>query len=245
MNITTQNMRALFINVLLALAMVAAVFAVVGGGWSFAKYTGFLPFRKAKRVLTIDETPITIENVKAIGELVTATYYDETVVIIKHFQEVIKQGSSKGKDTTVFYVRRIPESKATGKDELVIIQKAHARIGVDLAELTDSTIRIDEAAKSVKVTLPEIKCLDFIMNPTDTEVFSENGNWDLDDLKEAMAPAKEEIEAKMNANETLFANACKSAQEVITRLFQSAGYESVEVYFVPKKTWTLQLPSIE
>ena len=69
MDITTKNMRALLINVLLGISVIAAVFAAIGGGWSLAKYTGFLPLRKAKKALVIDQTPITVEHVKAIGEL--------------------------------------------------------------------------------------------------------------------------------------------------------------------------------
>ena len=37
MEITTKNMRAILINVLLGLATVAAVFVAIGGGWSIAK----------------------------------------------------------------------------------------------------------------------------------------------------------------------------------------------------------------
>ena len=74
MNITTQAMKALLVNVLLALATAAAVFIAIGGGWAVAKYTGILPLKKTKKALTIDNTPITVEQVKAIGELVTASF---------------------------------------------------------------------------------------------------------------------------------------------------------------------------
>ena len=53
MNITTQAMKALLVNVLLALATAAAVFIAIGGGWAVAKYTGILPLKKTKKALTI------------------------------------------------------------------------------------------------------------------------------------------------------------------------------------------------
>lgn len=242
MNYTSQTLKALLVNVLLALAVVAAVFAAIGGGWSVAKYTGLLPLKKAKKALTIDNTPVSVETVQAIGELVTATYYDETVIIAKQFSEKIKKGSSTGKDTTVFSIQRIPEEKADGKNELVIVQKAHARIGVDFNEMGPDDIRIDKDGQSVEVTLPALKCLDFIMNPTDTEVFSENGSWNLEDLKEVMKPAREEIQAKMNQDEALFANARKGAEDVVTQLLEAFGYTKVVIKHKPAGPVKLPTP---
>ena len=242
MNYTSQTLKALLVNALLALAVVAAVFAAIGGGWSIAKYTGLLPLKKAKKALTIDNTPVSVETVKAIGELVTATYYDETVIIAKQVSEKIKKGSSTGKDTTVVSIVRIPESQADGKNELVIVQKAHARIGIDFKEMGEKDIRIDKDGQSVEVTLPALRCLDFIMNPTDTDVFSENGAWNLEDLKEVMTPAREEIEAKMNQDEALFANALKGAEDVVTQLLEAFGYTKVVIKHKPAGSIKLPAP---
>ena len=233
MNSTTQTLKALLINVLLVLAIVAAVFAAIGGGWSIAKYTGLLPLKKAKKALTIDETPVSVETVKAIGELATASYYDETVVIAKQTWVKMPKGSSRGRDTTVMRIIRIPEDKAEGKNELVIVQQAHARIGIDFNKLGKDDIHIDKTGKSVEITLPKLECLDFIMNPTDTEVFSEDGTWKLDDLKQVMQPAREEIEAKMNKDKTLFANARKGAEEVVTQLLEALGYTDIRIKHQP------------
>ena len=126
-----------------------------------------------------------------------------------------------------------PESKADGKNELVIVQKAHARIGVDFNEMGENDLVIDKTGESVEITLPALKCLDFIMNPSDTEVFSENGTWNLDDLKAVMSPAREEIEAKMNEDKDLFANARKGAEEVVTQLLETLGYTNVVVRHKP------------
>ena len=245
MNITTQAMKALLVNVLLALATAAAVFIAIGGGWAVAKYTGILPLKKTKKALTIDNTPITVEQVKAIGELVTASFYDETVVIVKQKREVLKKGSKKGKDTTITRIVRIPEKEATGQDELVLVQNAHARIGIDLASLSKDDLRINKSAKAIEIKLPDVKCLDFIMNPTDTDVFSEKGTWDLDQLKLAMAPARQEIEYKMNKDTMLFKKARKGAKDVITQLLSSAGYETVKVVFASAKNAELKLPPVE
>ena len=243
----TKNMRALLINVLLGIAVIAAVVAAIGGGWSLVKYTGFLPFRKAKKALVIDQTPITVENVKAIGELVTATYYDEAV-------SIVRKSESKIDGNWVPAIERVSEAEANASGtwtfrnlgHLVLVQTMHGRIGVDFSELKDNDLVIDEAAKSVKVTLPAPKCLEVIMNPSDTEVFLEVGkNWEFDDLKIAMKPAQEEMEAKMAADQALFEKASQGVEEVVTQLFRAAGYEDVTVTFKAAPAPALELPPVE
>ena len=249
MDISTKNMRAILINVLLGLATIAAVFAAIGGGWAVAKYTGILPLKKAKKAVVIDETPITLENVRAIGELVTANYYDETVSIMGKVREIRPKGSSKGKDTTVVVIRSLLETEqskdAKKGNELILIQTVHARIGIDLSKLDADSLKISEADKSIRISLPELKCLDFITNPSNTEVFNEKGNWSLDDLKIAMEPARQEMWDKMNSNTRLFDTARQGVEEVLTQLFQAAGYKTVKLHFASKGIPALTMPPME
>ena len=246
----TKNMRALLINVLLGLAVIAAVFAAIGGGWSLAKYTGILPLKKAKKAVVIDETPITVENVKAIGELVTANYYDEAVSLMgKEIKtEILDEGKglfNRGKkDTTYIVIRKLQETEMNKfrDSRLILIQTVHARIGSDLSQLDEKALKITEATKTVDITVPDVQCLDFIANPSDTEVFDENGYWNLDELKKAMAPTKQELWDKMISNAKLFDSARQGVQEVLTQLFQAAGYKTVTVNFKPQ---TLEMPKDE
>lgn len=268
MDITTKNMRALLINVLLGVAILAVVFATIGGGWSLAKYTGILPLKKAKKALVIDKTPITVEHVKAIGELVTATWYDEQVIIVQKFQYTpdsilvkrVKEGEIliKTKDGEVVTKTVEKETQNNNKKkntkeevlkplgELVIIQDAHGRIGINMAKLKPENLVFPKKdGMPVKITLPALECLDFIMNPTDTEVFSESNGWNLNDLKKAMAPTALAMKTKMQNDESLFATARKSAQEVVTQLFRAAGYENVQVEFESDTVLNLNLPAAQ
>ena len=242
MEITTKNMRALLINVLLGIAIVAAVFAAIGGGWSLAKYTGILPLKKAKKALVIDKTPITVEHIKAIGELVTATWYDEQVIIVQKLQydkdsilvKRVKEGEVVKKT-----VVKVTNNKTTTTEvkldvlgNLVIIQDAHGRIGINMAKMKPENLVFPKKdGMPVQIKLPALECLDFIMNPTDTEVFSESDGWNLNDLKKAMAPTELAMKTKMQNDKSLFDTARKSAQEVVTQLFRAAGYENVQVLF--------------
>ena len=248
MEITTKNMRALLINVLLGIAIVAAVFAAIGGGWSLAKYTGILPLKKAKKALVIDKTPITVEHIKAIGELVTATWYDEQVIIVQKLQydkdSILVKRVKEGEVVKKTVVKEIKNKKSKTTEttiteepmevlgELVIIQDAHGRIGINMAKLKpENLVFPKKEGMPVQITLPALECLDFIMNPTDTEVFSESDGWNLNDLKKAMAPTELAMKTKMQNDKSLFDTARKSAQEVVTQLFRAAGYENVQVLF--------------
>ena len=239
MNITTQNMRALFINVLLGLATVAAVLVVIGGGWSFAKYTGLLPLKMGKKAIIIDNTPVTVEQIKDIGELVTASYYDEMVVIVR--KNAVKD--ARGKVT--YTVERVTEDQAKNTTNLVTVQKAHARIGVNLANLNKYDFKVSKDGKKVDILLPDPECLDFIMNPSDIEIFAENGEWVFDDLKKAVAPAREEMEANMRNDGSLTEKAREGARDVVSQLLKAAGYEEVNVTFVTNKKIDFKLPELK
>ena len=168
---------------------------------------------------------------------------------------VLEKGSSKGKDTTVTVIERIPEpgqtqnknknKKSYSGPKLILVQTVHARIGIDLSELQDKSLKVSQDDKSVEVILPELKCVDFITNPSNTEVFDENGEWSLDDLKVAMIPAREEMWDKMKRNTKLFDTARKGAEEVMTQLFEAAGYQTVKVHFVSSGTAALKMPTEE
>lgn len=240
MNITTENMRALFINVLLGLATVAAVLVVIGGGWSFAKYTGIFPLKMGKKTITIDDTPVTVEQIKAIGELVTASYYDEMVVIVKKKEVKDARGN-----ITSYTVERVTEAQAGSTKNLVTVQKAHARIGVNLANLNKYDFKVSKDGKKVDILLPDPECLDFIMNPYDIEIFAENGEWAFDDLKKAVAPAREEMEANMKKDKNLSDKAREGARNVVTQLLMAAGYEEVNVAFVTNKKIDFKLPELK
>lgn len=261
MDITTKNMRALLINVLLGVAILAIVSATIGGGWSLAKYTGILPLKKAKKALVIDKTPITVEHIKTIGELVTATWYDEQVIIVQKLEydsdsilvQRVKEGDvvtktveevKKKRNTVEITTKEVP-LKVLG--DLVIIQDAHGRIGINLAKLKPENLVFPKKdGMPVQIKLPALECLDFIMNPTDTEIFHESdGGWNLDDLKKALAPAELEMKAKMKNDKSLFNSARKSAQEVVTQLFRAAGYDNVQVLFESDDVKNLEIPSEE
>ena len=128
--------------------------------------------------------------------------------------------------------------------ELVIVQDAHGRIGVNLANLKPENLTLPKKdGMPVEIKLPALECLDFIMNPTDTEIFAESDGWILDDLKKALAPAKEEMMDKMKNEKSLFKTACKSAQEVVTQFFRAAGYDNVQVSFESDEVLNLELPA--
>ena len=188
----------------------------------------------------------------------TATWYDEQVIIVQKLQydkdstfvkrvkegEVVKVIKTKKKNNTSEIITYEEAAKVLG--ELVIIQDAHGRIGINMAKLKpENLVFPKKEGMPVQITLPALECLDFIMNPTDTEVFSESNGWDLNDLKKAMAPTALAMKTKMQNDSSLFVTAHKSAQEVVTQLFRAAGYENVQVKFESDTVLNLNLPAAQ
>ena len=119
----------LFLKVLLAVVAVALLLYSAGGGI----FAGSLfSFKRQKPAITIANTPMTIQDVRAVGKLVTASFYDE-MIIKRNKQELVNTNDGHN-------------------GEIVIIQKAHVRIGVDLTQLRDEDIQI-EGDTTIRITL--------------------------------------------------------------------------------------------
>ena len=110
----------LFLKVLLAVVAVALLLYSAGGGI----FAGSLfSLKRQKPAITIENTPMTIQDVRAVGKLVTASFYDE-MIIKRNKQELVNTNDGHN-------------------GEIVIIQKAHVRIGVDLTQLRDEDIQVE------------------------------------------------------------------------------------------------------
>lgn len=158
----------------------------------------------SSRAVTIDETPIIIKEVRSLGEIITATLYDEVVV-----------------DSTV--VHHFPQLPITD-DHLVIIASGKVLAGIDLKLLTDSSINVIK--DTVWMQLPPTKIIDVIINPADYETFEEKGNWSLEAVTAVKLKAKEKITANaFNKNIIVVANT--KAKAVLEDFFHATGFKVV------------------
>jgi len=188
-------------------------------GWLFTTYK-VLPsltnIFKPKPVL-IENTPIVVKQIQAIAQLVTISAYEELVA-----------------DTTVIDTKSInipllpPIQLSTLPRKLVIIGKSTTNIGIDMQQLRNNDI--SGTKDSIHIILPAAQILDVIINPSDVEVFIEEGTWD----NTAVTKLKSKIRYLAVADAMsrgLLAQSERKAVDVLTNFFKAAGYNKVVIQF--------------
>lgn len=158
----------------------------------------------SSRPVTIDDTPIIIKDIRSLGQVITATYYDEVVV-----------------DSTI--KRNFPRLPITD-DHLVIIARGKVLAGIDLKQLNDSNVTV--VKDTVWMQLPRAKIIDVIINPADYETFEETGKW----LPEAAIAVKLRAKEKITANaykKNIIEKASTKARAVLKDFLDAAGFKMV------------------
>ncbi|MBP3252964.1 MAG: DUF4230 domain-containing protein [Bacteroidales bacterium] len=155
------------------------------------------------RGLKIDETENVVTAVKNISELVTVTYYEELVL---HYSK--------------------PSTKLIdkSKDEIVILAKGKVRAGFDLSPLATEDISV--SGDTVQIKLPKAKITDVIINPSDFEVYHEDGKWSQD----LISSIENEACAKLKANALktdIITKADKSGKDRIQQVLKGLGFNMV------------------
>lgn len=182
------------------------LFAIIAGIWLFQKMN-LLPSWKdifSSKPVIIDETPILIKEIKSLGEIITATLYDEVVV-----------------DSTI--KRSFPQLPLTD-DKIVIIARGKVLAGINMKDITDNNVRVSGDTAWMK--LPPVKFLDVIINPGDYETFEETGKWQPDAVTAVKVKAKALI-SQHAYNKQLLNVATNKAKAVIQNFLNAAGFKVV------------------
>lgn len=158
----------------------------------------------SSKPVTIEETPILIKEIKSLGQIITATSYDEVAVdsiVVNHF----------------------PHLPITD-DKLVIIAKGKVLAGIDLKLLTDSSVRV--LKDTVWMQLPQTKIIDVIINPGDYETFEEKGNWSNDAVMAVKLKSHTKILSR-SLDKNIINRASAKAKAVIEDFLHAAGFKVV------------------
>ena len=191
---------------LYALAVLALVLLL---GLGYLKY-----FRRpaAERGLRIDKTAAVVEQVRRMGELSSAGFYEELVL-------TDRDDSYLGELRRLDGVRRI-----AGSGDFVIICKGRVRAGFDLAKMKPSDFSV--SGDTLRVTLPPVEVLDVIINPTDYEHFS--GHRTHEETVGIILQAKQRLRADA-VQAGVLDQAEASGVASLQRLFSSLGYKQVDI----------------
>ena len=157
---------------------------------------------------TEKQTTLTVEEIKKISELNTASYYEEMLL--------------EKRDTTKGFLHK-------NKHLLAVLVKGNLKVGFDLSQISEDDISIGED-KSVVITLPEAKVTDIITNPSDrTIVYGEKDkHFTENDINELTNQAKTVL-VNNAREEGIFEKATEQGKKEMANLLKAMGYEKVTV----------------
>ena len=181
------------------IAIVAVIFILKKSDIFSSLKNIFLP-----QPVVIDESPILIKEIKSLGQLITATMYDEVVA-----------------DSTV--VNHFPHLPITD-DRLVIIARGKVEAGVNLKLMADSNTRVIK--DTVWMQLPPTQIIDVIINPENFEIFEEKGNWKPEAVSFIKLKAKTLI-IDHALHKNIIAIATNKAKAVLENFLHAAGFKIV------------------
>jgi Protein of unknown function (DUF4230) len=200
-------------NLLIIVIVVAVAY------WLFTKYEALPSFSnlfKPKSVI-IENTPVVVKQIQAIAQLVTISAYEELVA------------DTSVTDTKTINLPLLPAIELPAPTrKLVIIGKSTTNIGINMQQLRDDDI--SGTKDSIHIILPAAQILDAIVNPSDVEVFIEEGTWD----NTAVANLVNKIRYLAISDAMcrgLLAQSEKKAVDVLTNFFKAAGYNKVVIQF--------------
>ncbi len=190
-----------------------AVFAAV---WLMGKR--FLPDLFKAQPVQIANTPVLLQEIKAIGEWQTATMYAEVVADTLRYSPL---------DAMQDAVQRIflPGTTTVGGDRLVVIVRGKVVAGFDWNQLVEENITINNDTVSLK--LPPATVLDVIANPGDVTVFAEEGSWPPNTVNLLAQKGRQQLLAEAT-NQHLLQRAEEQAKTSLGTLMKAIGFNQVK-----------------
>jgi hypothetical protein len=171
---------------------------------------------RAKPVV-IDETPVLIKEIRSIGQLITATAYDEVVV-----DSVVTTNASTIINS-INAVSPFPVLPVSQK-HIVIIAKGKVLAGTDLNLLTNESLKVSR--DTVWLQLPPTKIIDAIMNPSDFETFEETGTWTNEEVTAVKLRARQKMVDRA-LNQNIIKKASAKSKSVMEGFLRAAGFKTV------------------
>jgi len=184
-----------------ATAITVAYFAVPMGFRNFisSKVALANPFRTPP--LKIDDTICTIDEVRQLARLVTATRYHEYLSVTPE----------REKDDTK------PRDR-----EYVFFLKGKVEAGYDLSNLNESDMVVD--SRKITLRLPEVKILETYAAPKRYETVHIKGDWTNAEVSELEIKARDTV--KQEALESgILKSAEESAVRELTNFFRAIGFK--------------------
>lgn len=201
--------RNIFVLLLLAVA----------AWWALSKMDILPSFRKvfAPKETIIDQTPIVIQQIRPLAQLVTVTAYTE---VIKDTTKAASTGERLRDVLNPFSFR------VNVNHRLIVVGKVVVQAGVDLQKLQEADVFVQ--GDSIRIQLPAAEVLDAVINPSGTDIFLEEGRWDNTAVAGLKTSLRQKAVEEMK-NRGLLYQADERARVVLTNFFLAAGYKKVNI----------------
>jgi len=174
-------------------------------------------FLKKDQPLMIDKTANVVTQIKKINELTSATFYEEFILKDTKANKLVDNQVGKAVSHN---------HKPLIQDNIVIVAKGKVRAGFDLSKMTKKNILISN--DTLYVQLPKVQILDVITNPSDFEIYMEDGKWSQEQV--AVVENKAQSQLKQDAIQSGILNkAQQSGVEKLTQILQGLDYQTVVV----------------
>lgn len=177
-----------------------AVLAAIAAALFFTMKKGVFNFFKGSE-LKIDKTPTVIAEITKISEFTSACFYEEIILQEK-------------------------KSRLLLTDEIVIIANGKVRAGFNLKTLTEKDVLVN--GDTLTVNLPEAEIFDVIVNPSDFDIYIEDGKWDEQTVTALKNKAITQIKEDA-IKDGILEKAKKSGVKKLSEMFKTFGFPVVNI----------------
>ena len=188
---------------------------LLGGVYAFLSYKNIFPsfglFKNQE--IQLRPTPLILEDVKDIAELFTATSYEEIFI-----------DTTKKIENSV--IKQIFTFTKKHKERFVLLARGTCLAGTDLSGINESDIIAQDSSISIKI--PQAKIISTIVNPSDYEIYIDEGTWTPNEVKKIKSFAENKIR-QLAIKDGLLVKAQARTELLLEQFFNSIGYTNVTI----------------
>lgn len=174
-------------------------------------------FFKSQPVV-IEPTPIIIQEIKSLANLITVVFTDE----------VVMDSAQIGKSLPSFLPIDIGATLLPSVKKLVIIGRGKVVAGTDLSGMKNSDVSVID--DSVHLIIPHAIILQTILNPSDYETFIEEGKWSEEEVTALKIKIRNKISSQAIA-ENIPGKADARSKIILENYLMNTGFKKVSITF--------------
>lgn len=170
--------------------------------------------------LSIDQTANVVTEIKKISEFTSACFYEE--IVLRETKTSAVVDNTVGEKIAGLFGKK----EGLMKDELVIVANGKVRAGFHLDNLDENHIAI--TGDTLSVVLPKAEIFDVIVNPSDFDIYIEDGTWDHETVTAVENKAIDQIKADA-LKDGIMDKATESGVNKLTEMFKAFGFSEVYI----------------